>query len=291
MELGGILLRRAVAQTLVGQHVDHHRLPHVTGRLDQLGQPGQVVTVHRAEVLHAHVLEQGAGGHEPLDPILQAPGQIQQPTASGDLFQNTAVLFLHPQVFILAAQPGQVAGHAADVAVDGHLVVIEDDHHGLAADGQVVEAFVGHAAGGGAVANEGDHIIILLQQCSGPGHAQSDGNGTGGMTGNKSVRIGLMGFGEAGHSAKLTQTLKIRLASGQKLMDISLMTHIKNQTVFHRVINGLKGDGELHCSKVGSEVSAGFGDAGNKKFPDLPAEPDSLPLGKGDQVLVTVDIL
>ena len=34
------------------------------------------------------------------------------------------------------------------------------------------------------------------------------------------------------------------------------------------------------------EVTAGFGDVGNQKFPDFPAELDSLPIAEGREVIV-----
>jgi hypothetical protein len=57
------------------------------------------------------------------------------------------------------------------------------------------------------------------------------------MTGNKSVRVAFGGLREAGNSAKLTQMIKSRLATGQQLMNIRLVTNIKYQTVFLRIEN------------------------------------------------------
>ena len=64
-----------------------------------------------------------------------------------------------------------MAGQAAHVFADGHGVVVDDDHHGLAADRRVVQSLVGHAAGEGAVADDADHAVVLAPQCTGPGHA------------------------------------------------------------------------------------------------------------------------
>ena len=114
---------------------------------------------------------------------------------------------------------------------DGHFIVVEDHHHGLLAHGGIVESLVGHAAGGGAVADEGHHLVILPQQGSRPGHAQGDGHGVGGMPRHKGIRIAFRGLGEARHPSELPQMRKIRPATGQQLMNIRLMPHIKNQAV------------------------------------------------------------
>ena len=54
-------------------------------------------------------------------------------------------------------------------------------------------------------------------------------------------------------------TMKDRLASGQNLMDIRLMTHIKYQAVNFSIINGFQGNRKLHRAQIGGKVAAGFG--------------------------------
>ena len=66
------------------------------------------------------------------------------------------------------------------------------------------------------------------------------------MTCHKSIGIALCRLGEAGHAAVLPQTGKIRLASRQQLMDIRLMTHIKNQAGFPGSRYGFNGNGQLY---------------------------------------------
>ncbi len=51
--------------------------------------------------------------------------------------------------------------HRADVAVDGHTVVVEDNDQRLAGRAGVVESLIGKAAGERAVADEGKHAVIL----------------------------------------------------------------------------------------------------------------------------------
>ena len=78
------------------------------------------------------------------------------------------------------------------------------------------------------------------------------------MTSNEGIGFTFAGFGKTGDAAKLTQMLKIRLASGQHLMDIRLVTHIKYQAVFHCIENGLNGDGKLHNTQIGCQMTAGL---------------------------------
>ena len=137
-------------------------------------------------------------------------------------------------------------GHAAHVPADGHFIVVEDNDHRLAAHRGVVQPLVGHAAGAGTVADQSDHIVVLMQERPRPRHTQSDGNGAGSMSRHEGVRIALRGLGETGQAAVLPQMRKIRLASGQQLMHIRLMPNIKNQAVYLGIKNGLDGHAQLH---------------------------------------------
>ena len=109
------------------------------------------------------------------------------------------------------------------------------------------------------------------------------------MARHKRIRRAFIGLGKSGHPAELPQMLKIRLAACQHLMDIRLVSDIKNQTVFHCIKNGLNGHGELHRTQIGGQMAACFGDAGNKKFPDFAAKLRPFGIRQLDQIFVTVD--
>ena len=110
------------------------------------------------------------------------------------------------------------------------------------------------------------------------------------MPGNEGIAAALAGLGESGHSAKHTQMVKIRLATGQQLMDIRLVTHIKNQAVLGGIINGFDGHGQFHHAQIRGQMPPRLSHMGNDELPDLSAE--LLPLGivELDQVIVTLNI-
>ena len=170
-------------------------------------------------------------------------------------------------------------GHTAHIGVNGHGIIIQNNDHRLFAHSRIVQAFVGHAAGGSTVAQHGNYLMILIQEGSCPGHTQRNGHRAGCMTGNECIGITFHRLRETGHTAKLTQMVKIRLASGQDLMDIRLVTHIKYQAVFTCIKHGLDGNGQFHHTQIGCQVAAGFGNPIDKKFPDLAAEGDPFVVG------------
>ena len=72
MEFLGVLLRRAIALALLGDHMDHHRPlqgPSLPQEVDHLGD---VVAADGPEIGEPHLLEEGILKHEPLYPVLEA---------------------------------------------------------------------------------------------------------------------------------------------------------------------------------------------------------------------------
>ena len=181
-----------------------------------------------------------------------------------------------------------MAGQAAHILADGHGIVVDDDHHGLAADRRVVESLVGHAAGESAVADESHHVVILLKQGSRSCHPQGDGNGTGGMSRHKGIGVALLRLGEAGNAAILPQTRKIRPAAGEQLMHIRLMTHVKYQAVDIRIKHQLDGNAQLHHTQIARQMSARFADIFNQKLPDFVTQLASLAVAELQQILMAV---
>ena len=96
------------------------------------------------------------------------------------------------------------------------------------------------------------------------------------MTGHKGIRHALRWLGEAGNAPELPQTGKCRLASRQQLMNIRLMTHIKNQAVLFRIINRFNGYRQLNHTQVSGQMAPGLRYMVDEKFPDLPAETSPL---------------
>ena len=180
-------------------------------------------------------------------------------------------------------------GQTTDIFTDGHFIVIENHDHRFAACGCIIHALIGHAAGAGTVTNQRNDIVILLLQCSCPGHAQRNGNRAGCMTGNKSICITFRRLRKSGHTAVLPQMRKIRPATCQQLMDIRLMTDVKYQTVFHCIKNGFDCYSQFHRTQITGQMSAGFGNTVNQEFANLLTQLCTFFLSKLQQVFVTVD--
>ena len=226
--------------------MDKHRLLHIPGRAEQTDKAGQIMPIHGPQIGQAHIFKHCGRKQKTLQPVFQLAAGNIDPLAPGKLLHNLPVPALGVKIIFTGTDPGQVPGQASLAFPDGHFIIVQDNNHGLMADGSVIQALKGHAAGGGTISHQGNHMVVLPQQRPGPSHAQGNGNGAGSMTGNEGVRRALRGFGEAGQTAKLPQMRKIRPAAGQQLMHIRLMTNVKNQAVDHCIKNSLNGNGEFH---------------------------------------------
>ena len=176
MEPGGILQGGQIAAALFGKHMNQHRLPQLPGRAKQRQDTGKIVTIRRPQIGQPHVFKQRFREEHPLEPVFYLAGKPINRVAAGELFQNGAIPTLGMEVVLAGTHPGQVPGQAAVAPADGHLVVIENHHHRLPADRQIVQRLVDHAAGSSAVSHQGDHVIVLTQQRPCPGHAQGNGD-------------------------------------------------------------------------------------------------------------------
>ena len=109
------------------------------------------------------------------------------------------------------------------------------------------------------------------------------------MSGHEGIGIALMGLGKAGDPLKHTKPLKSRLAAGQQLMDISLMTHIEHQTVLSGIKNGFNGDGKLHHAQIGGEVAAGLRHVSDYEITDLRGKNSAMKGSQLHKILVSLN--
>ena len=283
----------------VGIAVALHRVDmyqHGTPGLPRLPQhhrqPLHIVTVHRPHVRKAHVLEHGAHRRQQrlfqrrfqlVAPLVQRPSRRQ-------LFQRLPVLFLELIVLRLRPHPGQVLGQPAHILVDGHPVVVEDDHHGLAAASCVVEPLKAQSAAQRPVADDRHHLVVPVQQRPRPRHAQRHRHRVRGVPGHKGVVLALVGLGEPRQSSELPQRAEQLPPPGQRLVYVALVSHVQYQPVAGGVEHPVYGHRQLHRTQVGRQVPAGAGHLLHQKPPQLLAQLRRLFLRQTLHIRRTVDL-
>ena len=103
------------------------------------------------------------------------------------------------------------------------------------------------ACGGGkttrkcAVANQRKHMILLPSQIARTCHAKCSGYGGRAVSRIKTVIFTFRCLRKTGQSTFATQCIKSISASGNNLMNVTLMPHIKNKLVLRKI------HGQMQC--------------------------------------------
>ena len=86
--------------------------------------------------------------------------------------------------------------------------------------------------GHGTVANNGDHLAVILLQIFGCSHAQAVGDGGGTVTAFHHIIFAFRTFRKTADTLILAQGVKLIPAPGDQFMGIALMAHIPDQFIF-----------------------------------------------------------
>ena len=256
------------AAALLREHVQQNRTVYGLEELEGLDQQRQVVAVDGAEVLQAELLKEDGGPEHAFGGFFGAAGDLDGGLAA-EALDDARGRVVQVLVVLVGDDPVEVAGDGADVAVDGPLVVVEDDDQALGLLGDVVDRFEGDAVGEGGVAGDGDDVFAAAGQIARHGHAEGCGERGAGVAGAVAVVLALGAEHEAVEAAGLADGVEAVAAAGENLVDVGLVADVKENLVFGRVEDGMKGQGQLDDAQVGAEMAAGYGERLDQEFADL----------------------
>ena len=285
-----VLLGGRVALALPGQHVQEDRAVHLLCLAQEVDQAIDVVSVNGADVFQTHVVEHIRADQPALEPLLEAVDAPVEGTAHRDPAREPAPPFFDLEIALPGADVGQVPRRAADVRRDGHAVVVENDDQGLLAGAEVVQTLVGQTARKRAVAQQSDHAVIRMGQGPGPCHAQGHADRVGGVTGDEGVVDAFLRLGKTGHAAEFAERWKLFHPPGQQLMDVGLVSDVKNETVPGGVEDAVDGHRKLDHAQIGGQMAAGPGDRIDQVFTNLRAQLLRLGLGERGEVGAVPDL-
>ena len=155
-----VVLGGRIAVSLLRMQVQQLGASHVLNLSEDAHQLHHVVAVERPKVADVHAIENILLMR---DGALQSVAQSDESLAAVVLQQAVP---LHPScrleaqfvVGLVGAQPQEILLHAAHGAVDGHVVVVEDDEHVVGTRRHVVESLEGQPTTHGTVANDGHNL-------------------------------------------------------------------------------------------------------------------------------------
>ena len=124
--------------------------------LQRCAKPLNVVTVHGAQIGESHIFKESASQENGLfEQRFPAVDEAVQRIARRMFPEQAAVVFFEMVIGGLAPQMVQVRGQSADIRINGHAVIVEDNDKRLAGSPGVIHALIGQSARHGAVADEG----------------------------------------------------------------------------------------------------------------------------------------
>ena len=139
---------------------------------------------------------------------------------------------------------------------------------------EVVQGLVGHAAGQGAVADDGDHLALAVDapQREPAGDPVGVGEGRRRVAVLDPVVLGLGPVGIARHAARLLEGLEAVAPAGQELVHVGLVAGVPQDDVAGRVEDPVQGQRQLDRAEVRAEMAAGRRHRVDDERPDLLAQ-------------------
>ena len=249
--------RRLVAAALLGEDVQKHGAVFRLEELEGLNEKGKIVAVDGAEVLQAELLKQDGGPEHAFGGFFGAAHDSDGGFAA-EVFYKARCRLVEVPIVLVGDDAVEVAGDGADVAVDGPLIVIEDNDEPLGLLGDVVERFKGDAVGECGIAGNGDNVFLAAGQIAGNGHAERCREGGASVSRAVAIVLALSAQHEAVEAAGLADGFKAVKPAGENFVHVGLVADIEEQLVFRRIKNSVQGEGELDYAQVGAEVAAGL---------------------------------
>ncbi len=248
-------LGRRVPLAFLGDDVDEDRaLPRVPHVLQNRQKLIEIVPVDGADVVEAELLEPHAALPEVARVFLHASGAplpaLRQ--ALGELLGEIAQM----QVGAARRDTGEIRRERAGRRRDRHIVVVQDDDQALVAGARIVDRLVGHAGAHGAVANDGDDVVLGAVEIARDRHAEAGRDRCRGMGGAERVVFALGALGETREAAALAQRADAVAPAGQDLVRVGLVADVPDQPVARRVEHPVQRHRQLDDAEARAQMAA-----------------------------------
>ena len=172
----------------------------------------------------------------------------------------------------------------ADVARDGHLVVVQDDDHGKLGLPDVVQRLEGHASAKRRVADERDNLVRAARKRPRLGKPHGNRKRVGRVAGSVHVVFALGRLREAGDTVERAQRAEAIAPPRHELVCIRLVPHVEDELVFGAVKEAMNCEDDLDRTKGRRHMTTCFRSGGDDLLPDLASENRELIIGEKFQV-------
>ena len=265
-------LCRLIALTFFSHNMQKVRARPLIDRAQSALQFLHIMTVHRADVLKAHILEHGGVVHGAAHQRFCAHQRLfHRRTDQWHAVQKAAHIILGIVIGRSRAQMGQIPRQRTNIFRDGHLVIVQD-HKQIIQPADVVHALVYHTASKSTIADHCHHKPGFSLDFFCPSHANGQRKRRIAMSGNKGIVHTFMGVRETGNTIQLPQMVKLLPASGEQLVSVALMPHVEYNLILRRFQYTVQRHCKLYGAKIRGQMPARFGDVFQHKMPYLRAK-------------------
>ena len=260
--------RGAEALPLLRHDVKDHWLVQRLEEFKSPRQQGDVMTVDRAEITQAEILEDHAGSddllHSRLDLVSKLTGAL-----AADPFDKLCSLVVEVSIGRTGGNPVEMLRDGAGIPGNRPLIIIEHDDKAFCGLRDIVEGLVADSTGEGSIAGNGHDMLgatIHIPRCR---HAECRGEGRPCMTCSIAVVLALGSKQESVQSSVLTHRSELLPASSQDLVNVTLMADVEEDLVGGSLEDAVQGDREFDDAEIRSKVASCFGKRTDQVFPDL----------------------
>ena len=165
---------------------------------------------------------------------------------------------------------GQVLFECANIGIDGHAVVVQNDQHVGVFHAAVVQPFKGQTSGHGPIANH-SHVLCAAFAivAAAHGHAQRRTDARAAVAHAKGVVGALAPLGESREAFVLAVGVEVVATPCQNLVAIGLVPHIPNDLVLRGVERIVQGNRQLNHPQTRPKMSALFRHHIDDELPEL----------------------
>uniref|UniRef100_A0A0A9DP90 Uncharacterized protein n=1 Tax=Arundo donax TaxID=35708 RepID=A0A0A9DP90_ARUDO len=272
-------LRRRVTLPLLCHDVDQHR-PRRRHRLHLLEDGDEVVdavAVDGADVVEPELLEErgSRGADHAARVIVHLGGDLVRGAADllGDGLCGLSEAAELGAGLELGERPAERAdglgGAVHGGGGEGHLLVVVEDHDHVGVEvAGVVHSLVRLAGGHGAVADDGDDVVLAAEEVTRHRHAQRRRDARRAVADAERVVRALVALREPRQAGGLTDGVHPGPPAGEDLVRVRLVPDVPDDLVLGGVEHVVQRHGELHHAEARAQVAAGLG----HRVHDLQAE-------------------
>jgi hypothetical protein len=217
------------------------------------------MAVDRPEITQVQRFEQvTAPADKALDAVVDLAGNLAaEVTAHGELAQRLPDVVLQLVIRLGSGDVREIFLQRADIRVDAHTVVIQDDQQVRIRNTRMVHSLEGQARRHRAIADDRHRFAVSLALIFGcHRHAQRSADRSRRMPHTKTVVFTLAPVREPAQPVVLSIGCEPVPSACQDLMTVGLMTYIPDQLVIRCIKNVVKGDSQFDYPQAGRKMAA-----------------------------------